>query len=102
MTALFIELETDTEAKESNLAFFKNNQTPASIIIIDPGYELDENAELDYKLKLKEIFESGKFEGGKNKHRSAFLEGIKDIIKIQDKITDMEFVELRKFTRDTV
>jgi hypothetical protein len=40
MTALFIDLETDKEAKESNLAFFKNNQTPASIIVIDPDFEL--------------------------------------------------------------
>lgn len=42
MTALFIDLETDKEAKESNLAFFKNNQTPASLIIVDPTYELDD------------------------------------------------------------
>ena len=41
MTGLFIELESDTEAKESNLAFFKNNQTPASIILVDPEYTMD-------------------------------------------------------------
>lgn len=102
MTGLFIELESDTEAKESNLAFFKNNQTPASIILVDPDYTMDWDAEADYKLKLKEIFESGKYEGGKHKHRSAFLEGIKDIKAVQDKITDMEFIKMRQFTREMV
>ncbi|MDR1987353.1 MAG: phage portal protein [Candidatus Peribacteria bacterium] len=27
---------------------------------------------------------------------------MKEIIKVQDKITDMEFIELRKFTRQMV
>lgn len=56
MESLFIDLETDREAKESNLAFFKNNQTPASLILIDPEYELED--EVGLEVKLKEIFES--------------------------------------------
>jgi hypothetical protein len=40
MQSLFLDLETDVEARESNLAFFKNNQTPASIVIIDKDYEM--------------------------------------------------------------
>jgi len=40
MTSLFIDLESDKEASESNLAFFKNNQTPSSIIVIDPDFEI--------------------------------------------------------------
>lgn len=35
MKTLLVELMTDEEASQSNLAFFKNNQTPSSIVIID-------------------------------------------------------------------
>jgi phage portal protein BeeE len=62
MTSLFLDVETDQEARESNLAFFKNNQIPSSIIILDPGFVLDEDDEKDYKAKVKELFESGKYE----------------------------------------
>lgn len=96
MESLFIDLETDREAKESNLAFFKNNQTPASLILIDPEYELEDEAWLE--VKLKEIFESGKFQGGSNRHRSAFIQWVKEIVKVQDKINDAEFLEQRKFS----
>lgn len=40
MESLFIDLETDKEARDSNLAFFKNNQTPASYVILDNEFEL--------------------------------------------------------------
>lgn len=40
MESLFIDLETDKEARDSNLAFFRNNQTPASVIILDPDFDL--------------------------------------------------------------
>jgi hypothetical protein len=51
---------------------------------------------------LNEIFNSWDYTGGKNQHRTALLEWVKEIIKVQDKITDMEFIELRKFTRQMV
>lgn len=103
MESLFIDLETDKEAKESNLAFFKNNQTPASIILIDKDAEIDEDEDgPDLRFQLKELFESGKYTGGNNRHRSAFLQGVKEIVKIQDKISDAEFLELRKFTLQLV
>lgn len=35
MKTLLVELMADEEASQSNLAFFKNNQTPSSIVIID-------------------------------------------------------------------
>jgi phage portal protein BeeE len=105
MNSLFLDLETDKEARESNLAFFKNNQTPASIVLLDPEYsntDEDGNEDVAFRNKLKEIFTSGANTGGKNAHRSMFLEGVKEIVKIQDKINDMEFIEQRKFTRELV
>lgn len=96
MESLFIDLETDKEAKESNLAFFKNNQTPASLVLMDPEYELEDEAKM--KKVLKDIFESGKFAWGTNRHRSAMLEWVKEIVKVQDKISDAEFLEQRKFS----
>lgn len=102
MTSLFIDIETDQEARDSNLAFFKNNQTPSSIVILDPDFEVDEDNEKDYKEKIKEMFESGKYEWWKGKHRSMMAQWIKEIVKVQDKINDMEFMQLRKFTWDLV
>lgn len=102
MSSLFIDVETDQEARESNLAFFKNNQTPSSIIILDPEFEIDEDDEKGTKEKIKNMFESWKYEGWKWKHRSMMAQWIKEIVKVQDKISDMEFLELRKFTRELV
>lgn len=102
MTSLFLDVETDQEARESNLAFFKNNQTPSSIVLLDSDFQIEEDDEAAYKKKIKDIFESGKYEWGKNHHRSLMAQWIKDVIKVQDKISDMEYKELRTFTGDLV
>lgn len=102
MTSLFVDVETDQEAKDSNLAFFKNNQTPSSLILLDPDFEVDATDQTKIRAKIKQMFEWGQYIGGKNKHRSMMAQWIKDVIKIQDKISDGEFLELRKFTLDLV
>jgi HK97 family phage portal protein len=103
MKTLLIELMTDEEASQSNLAFFTNNQTPSSIIILDDDVDFkDETQKAKVLAELKSMFNTGKHTGGKNHHRSAFAKGIKEIVKIQDKISDMEFLDLRKFTLDLV
>lgn len=104
MESLFIDLETDKEARDSNLAFFHNNQTPASYVLLDPDFAFPENAEDEAKLRreMKEIFESGKYTGGKNRHRASIMQGVKDVLKVQDKISDMEFFQMRKFTLELV
>ena len=102
MTSLFIDIESDQEARDSNLAFFKNNQTPNSIVVIDPEFEIDTDDEKKTREKLKEMFEWGKYVWWKNKHRSMIIQWIKEVIKVQDKINDMEFLELRKFTLEVV
>ena len=104
MISLFLNLETDQEARESNLAFFKNNQTPSSIVLIDDEFEFNEEWWWQNTLlnEIKSFFNSWEHQGGKNKHRTAILQWVKEIIKVQDKITDMEFVELTKLTRETV
>lgn len=104
MESLFIDLETDKEARDSNLAFFRNNQTPASVIVLDPEYALPTDAVEAAKVKkqLKEVLESGKYTWGKQRHRTSVWEWVKDVIKVQDKISDMEFINTRKFTLDMV
>lgn len=98
MESLFITLETDKEARESNLAFFKNNQTPASIIFFKKKLDLKDKDTLEMLKDIKSIFSGGKYKGGKNHHRGAFFGWNElEIIKAQDKITDMQFVELTKF-----
>lgn len=103
MESLFIDLETDKEARDSNLAFFKNNQTPASVILLDPDFDLwNEEESAKTKKELKQVLESGKYTGWKNRHRASVWQGVKDVLKLQDKISDMEFIETRKFTLDMV
>lgn len=103
MESLFIDLETDKEARDSNLAFFRNNQTPASVIILDPDFDLwDEEQSAKTKKELKQVLESGKYTGWKNRHRASVWQGVKEVLKLQDKISDMEFIETRKFTLDMV
>lgn len=104
MESLFVDLETDKEARDSNLAFFRNNQTPASIIVLEDEFSLGETEEEEMQTmkEMKEILETGKYTGWKNRHRASVLQWVKEIIKVQDKISDMEFIELRKFTLDMV
>lgn len=105
MESLFVDLETDKEARDSNLAFFHNNQTPASYVILDDEFALPEENTVEYaklQKEMKEIFESGKYTGGKNRHRASVMQGVKDVIKVQDKISDMEFLNTRKFTLELV
>jgi len=102
MTSLFVDVETDQEAKDSNLAFFKNNQTPSSLILLDPEFEVDETDQTKIRAKIKQMFEWGQYIWGKNKHRSMMAQWIKDVIKIQDKISDWEFLWIRNFTLDLV
>lgn len=103
MESLFIDLETDKEARDSNLAFFKNNQTPASVILLDPDFDLwDEEQSAKTKKELKQVLESWKYQWGKNRHRASVWQGVKEVLKLQDKISDMEFIETRKFTLDMV
>lgn len=104
MESLFIDLETDKEARDSNLAFFRNNQTPASVILLDPDYSLPTDAAEAEKVKkkLKEVLESGRYSWGKNRHRASVWEWVKWVVKVQDKISDMEFINTRKFTLDMV
>ena len=102
MTSLFVDVESDQEARDSNLAFFKNNQTPSSIIMVDKDFEIKEENLTQMRQKLKEMFEGGKYQGGKNKHRSLMVQGIAWIEKVQDKISDAEFLNLRQFTSEVV
>lgn len=93
--SLFIDLETDKEAKESNWAFFKNNQTPASIVVLNDDYQSESVAVM---AEIKKLFQGGSNSTGKNKHRTAIIQGVKEVIKLQDKIEDGQFLNLRGAT----
>lgn len=95
LRSLTIDLDLDQEAKESNLAFFKNNQTPNSIIVLKDWITLEEWKKIAKMLKEQ-------FRWGKNHHRAAVMAWLEDIIKVQDKIDDGQFLDMRKFTRDNV
>ena len=102
MASLFIDIESDQEARESNLAFFRNNQVPAWIISIDPDFEVNSENKITLETKIKELFNSWNYSGWKNRHRVWFLQWIKEFLKLQEKQADWEFLELRKFSLNIV
>jgi len=93
LRSLAIDLDLDQEAKDSNLAFFKNNQTPNSIIVLKDWISLEEWKAMSLVLK-------DTFKWGKNHHKAAMMAWVKEIVKVQDKIDDAQFLDMRKFTLD--
>lgn len=103
LRSLIVDIETDKQARDSNYAFFKNNQTPSSFIILDSEMELPTNEDdfKELKRELKELFESNG-SGGINNHRSVVVQWVKEVINTQSKISDAEFLNLRRFTLELV
>lgn len=101
LSSLWLDIMSDREASESNYSFFVNNQTPSSIVVLEDtpqGAEQDTNA----LKKVKELFSSWNYAGGKNSNRTAFVEGLKEIIQVQQRMDDAQFLNLRKFSLEMV
>jgi len=95
LESLNTDIDLDEEAKESNLAYFRNNQTPASLIILESSVSVEDLVEI--KKALQE-----QFKWWKNHHKWGVMKGVKEVVKLQDKITDAEFLNMRKFTLENV
>jgi len=54
LESLNTDIDLDEEAKESNLAYFRNNQTPASLIILESSVSVEDLVEI--KKALQEQF----------------------------------------------
>ena len=101
MTSLFLDLMSDKEAGESNYSFFKNNQVPSTIVVTADSMWTDQ--ESVSKLKnVKELFTAENYWGWENANRVAFVKWIDKIIQVQQKMDDMQFMNMRKFTLDMV
>lgn len=95
LRSLNVDIELDEQAKKSNLSFFKNNQTPTSLIILEQWVPEEDQKEIRKVLQ-------NQFKGWENHHKWAVMKWIKEIIKIQDKIEDEQFLNMRKFTLENV
>ena len=95
LESLSIDIDLDEEAKESNLAYFRNNQTPASLIVLENSVSKDDLLEIKKALQ-------DQFKGWKNHHKWWVMKWVKEVVKLQDKITDAEFLSMRKFTLENV
>lgn len=93
--SLHIDICLDEEAKESNLAYFRNDQVPGTVVRVKDDVTAEEAKEIKKKLKTE-------FSGGKNKHKSVVINGIEEIDRIQDKIDDAQFMDMRRFTLENV
>ena len=90
--SLLIPIETDLQAQQYNLTFFKNNATPK--LHIDLG-----NCTLPQLKRTKEFF---KREYLGNPHKTLITEGGVKVTPIGTKPAEMEFLKLRKFSRDEI
>ena len=90
--SLLIPIETDLQAQQYNLTFFKNNATPK--LHIDLG-----NCTLQQLKRTKEFF---KREYLGNPHKTLITEGGVKVTPIGTKPAEMEFLKLRKFSRDEI
>lgn len=93
--SLITELLTDDEASLSNYYFFKNSSIPGQVIILDEQLNDEEQ-----DIAVEQI--RSQFGGTKNKHKLMALGWVKDIKKIQDSLSDMDFEIMRKFTTNRV
>lgn len=99
MSSLYLDLMSDKEASESNYSFFANNQTPSSIVVLE---ETVWDKDVESLKKVKDLFSTENYGGGKNNNRTAFVEGIKEVIQIQQRMDDAEFLNLRRFSLEMV
>jgi len=95
MEALMIDILSDDEASLSNYAFFKNWAIPGSLVILEDDMAEDEAKNVIAQMKKQ-------FSGGKNGHKTAVVQWIKDIKQLQQTMNDMEFLALRKFNTERV
>lgn len=104
LRSLFGDVETDEQAKKSNLAFFTNNQTPTAIVVLNKNTEAFDDYESmsEYRQTLKNIFEGGKFRGAENRHRLAVADDIDKVIPIQTPVMPSELLGLRRFTIEII
>lgn len=101
MTSLYLDLMSDREASESNYSFFKNNQVPSTLIVMDQDVREDAT-DINGMKRIKELFTSENFWGGKNSNRTAFAKWVSQILQVQQRMDDAQFMNLRKFTLDMV
>lgn len=88
LNGLLVDIVTDKSAAESNLAYFQNSAVPWNLIVFEQWATNEEiNTTMGYLKKM--------FKGGKNKHKTAALQGVKEIIKVQDSFKDQQFIDLR-------
>lgn len=90
--SLFIPIEADLHAQAYNLTFFKNNAVPK--LHLDLG-----NCTLPQLKRTKEFF---KKEYLGNPHKTLITEGGVKVTPIGTKPAEMEFLNLRKFSRDEI
>lgn len=96
MEPIIWEAYTDIEAMKANYSFFENDAQPAVVYILDEGHTAPKDEE-DTLAKIKE-----KFVGGKNKHKAAIMEGVKEIKQIGSSHKDMEFLNQRRFSTEKI
>lgn len=93
--AAAIAADTDLDASRWNRIFFKNSAKPSSTI------ETDGKIQEDQKLRLKKQIEAY-YSGVNNAHKTIVLDSGLKFRNVQLSHKDMEFLELRKYSREEI
>lgn len=96
LTPTVLEAITDVEARNLNIAFFKNDARPSTIYVLEEG--LSEEEQDSAMENIRNVFGGG----GANKKKSAAIAGVKEIKTIGATQTEMEFLDQRKFSIDKI
>lgn len=89
------EARTDLAAMLSNYFFFENDAVPAVQYILNDNIEAEDAKKISESIKKQ-------FKGPKNRHKSAIMQGVKEIKTIRISQKDMEYIVGRKFATSKI
>lgn len=88
---LYTDILSDLESIDHNYSYFKNGKIPAQLVILE-DWVSDEQ-----RVKVSEIMKEY-YQGWKNHHKLGIMPWVKDIKKLEQSLSDMEFKTLREMT----
>lgn len=85
----------DYQASLANYSYFKNDILPSHVAVMEDGFDPKDIPETLKKMR-------DDLSGGTGKHKVMVMNGIREIVPIEKRHVDMEFIEQKKYTTEKV